>query len=300
MPISGRLLGASLATALMALPLSATAAHAGYPGTDGRIAFVQNKFIYTMAADGSDPHLLARYASRPRWSPDGQRVAFIRHGDLWVMNAEGRQQTRVTASGGMSAPTWSPDGAWLAGVSVPADGSRNVLFKVKSTAPFGAPEIVTARNVDKRPIAWSPDGRSIAFSGGFFQDTYACVDDGLTCISKVDVATGAIDVLVWTGGSVHSQDDLSSPDWKPDGSGFLFSFSQKARDASGDDNLTHVNVLQPSREYTTNAGVYSPDGSRIAFTKRTGTTNEIYTATADGEDWHRLAVGRDADWQPVR
>lgn len=300
MPASRRLLEVSLAGALVCVPLSSGTAHAAFPGSDGRVALVKNNSIYTITSSGADLKLVARGGTMPRWSPDGRRIAMVRRGNVWVMNADGTHQAQATRSGGLSAPTWSPDGAWLGAVAVPVGGGTNTIVKFGSTAPFGAAVVVTDSYVENRRIAWSPDGASIAFNGGAFDGTAPCVDDGLTCISKVDVATGAVNVMTWTGGSVHSIDDMFAPDWKPDSSGILFSLVQTARDYSENGTPLHVNVLQPSTRYTTDGGVYSPSGGKVAFTKRTGNRHEIFTAKADGTGWKRIAAGRDPDWQPAR
>lgn len=62
----------------------------------------------------------------PEWGPDG-RLAYVvrapdagrstgRH-DVWTMRADGTSQRAVTTSGLNRAPSWSPDGAWLAFLS---------------------------------------------------------------------------------------------------------------------------------------------------------------------------------------
>lgn len=53
--------------------------------------------------------------SDPSWSPDGTRIAFTRHSEIWVMNADGTNQIKLLDSG--QCPRWSPDGTKIAFVS---------------------------------------------------------------------------------------------------------------------------------------------------------------------------------------
>ena len=54
----------------------------------------------------------------PQWSPDGRRLAYVRDGEIWVVEADGSRMTRVVAKpGGGRDPRWSPDGKRLAFIS---------------------------------------------------------------------------------------------------------------------------------------------------------------------------------------
>jgi hypothetical protein len=101
----------------------------------------------------------------PAWSPDGSRIVFhsTRSGPsaVWVMNADGSDQTElVAATGGPNvqqmAPAWSPDGSQIAFVSggdvwtMDADGTDAV--KVTDTPGI----------VERGPV-WSPTGTRLAF-----------------------------------------------------------------------------------------------------------------------------------------
>jgi Tol biopolymer transport system component len=102
-------------------------------GPDGRILFVTNRgtdsrtTIYVMNADGSNPQRLTTAGadwseSRPVWSPDGTRIAFVSNHDfpvdnteIYAMNADGTGETRITHSPQRDDwPTWSPDGRKIA------------------------------------------------------------------------------------------------------------------------------------------------------------------------------------------
>jgi TolB protein len=77
----------------------------------------------------------------PAWSPDGTRLAYVvRHGgrhDLWLMGADGANQTPLTASGAARAPCWSPDGKWLAFLC--GEGGAFDVWALPVPGPAGAP-----------------------------------------------------------------------------------------------------------------------------------------------------------------
>ncbi len=114
---------AGLAVALSAVP----AAHAAFPGSNGRILFTSNlagglSELFTVKPDGSKL-VSASPGTRSgdgegAYSPSGSKIAFIRGvrrgAEIWTMNANGTGKRRVTNNTFADAsPAWSPDGRRL-------------------------------------------------------------------------------------------------------------------------------------------------------------------------------------------
>ena len=74
--------------------------------------------IYVVAIGGGEPRQLtndANSSTSPRWSPNGDRLAFIRDDQIWTMDPSGGSPKVLTSiSTGAGDPVWSPDGRWLA------------------------------------------------------------------------------------------------------------------------------------------------------------------------------------------
>jgi TolB protein len=96
--------------------------------------------VFVMDADGSHYHGLTytpdHYSTAPVWSPDGTRIAFITSRDsaatdIYVMNADGTNQTALTHSAyGVANEqiAWSPDGTRMAFRSNQPDSHPNIYI----------------------------------------------------------------------------------------------------------------------------------------------------------------------------
>ena len=116
--------------------------------------------IWIVALDGTAPRKLAEGHS-PAVSPRGDRVAFVRKGQVWwaPLSADGKAEQAIEARGEAASLHWSPDGSRLAFVSERGDHSFVGVYDVAGKAVrYLDPSV----DRDQEP-AWSPDGNRVAF-----------------------------------------------------------------------------------------------------------------------------------------
>jgi hypothetical protein len=101
---------------------------------------------------------------RPHWTSDGQRVVFLRQGDVRRRRADGTGADSLLFAGGLTQEAaLSPDGQWLLmreGGNVGA-GGRDIMGMRLGHDTVPVP--VVATRYDEDAIALSPDGRWLAY-----------------------------------------------------------------------------------------------------------------------------------------
>jgi eukaryotic-like serine/threonine-protein kinase len=109
----------------------------------------------------------ARGETAPRYSPDGQRIAYftnrnsLERDTLWVMDADGRNATRILEDGRFNIhPRWTPDGQTLLFASR-ADGSAAELAFDLRRLPVsgGVPEVLPMKPFNSTWGDIGTDGR---------------------------------------------------------------------------------------------------------------------------------------------
>jgi Tol biopolymer transport system component len=318
--IVGLLAGVALlaaATIGASTVLPAPAAHAAYPGANGRIAFEQGGVIYSIRADGSDRRQLTSYtrSHSPRWSPDGRRIAFHRAGDIWVMGADGSGAHRITSGGPNDInPSWSPNGGRLV-FSRTTDGTLagRSLYVVSATGGTAQRLTTTSDGCAVEPT-WSATGRYVVYwdkcPGGV-------ISPGSTgnALRKVNTTTGAITTVVGTAGLPTPEGQFlfsgTGPDVTPDGSHVVFTALDQASGnyciAITDLSGGGFRCLSSTIEWVFLADdpAVSPDGRLVVYT--TGNENpqlDVLTVSGSGQCCNIIyASGTNdfplrPDWQP--
>jgi dipeptidyl aminopeptidase/acylaminoacyl peptidase len=288
------------------------------------------------AADAGAQNLLQsadllklRSVAAVQLSPDATRVAYVvesndgsgrPYGQLWVMTLTDGKSVRFGAEKEASGnPEWSPDGQWIAyrgrvgdktGLAIArpdGSGARFIAELSGTNAPLpGA----------GRTIAWSPDGRRIAFVSSVpgpetadatgdpivitrylykpdAAEGYTHFNDNRRLhVFVADVASGRVDQL--TEGNHYEH----SIDWSPKGEVLYLSNHDEDDDEFFNYDIFAIETGKrsaPRRLSATESNEYrptwSPDGSMIAFeaTKRGLTDRE--TTMEDTHVWVMKADG---------
>ncbi len=170
---------------------------AWHPGGT-KIAFTSERDghseIYLMDADGSNEVRLTYSASSSQaaWSPDGTKIAFTTQGQVYAMDPNGTNPVSLTNSQASGA-AWSPDGTKIAFESN-RDGTSDIY--VMDANGSNQIRITNDAEFEARPT-WSPDGTQIAFWTG---------RDGNWEIYAIDV----------NGSNLTNLTNDSLNDWQPD------------------------------------------------------------------------------------
>jgi dipeptidyl aminopeptidase/acylaminoacyl peptidase len=290
---------AALAAASMLL-LSGGSARAADRGANGVIAFSHGNGQIAILSSSGETVLNPSGPSetRPAFSPDGTRIAYISGYHLWIMNADGSNPRAVPVAGNPyeDDPTWSPDATRLAYIN----GTDGQIYTV---APAGGnPQQITS-GLNPADLKWSPTPKLIAFDASDLHGT------GYRQVFTVNIGTLKVHRL--TSGLCNSDE----PDWSPDGTEITFSTAC----FDGDSNIA---VMPSSGGAAGSVALYgiadayspawSPDGTEIVFSANEGKGSEQLwgaspSVAGDGKTVSATRLTDDpgqplnglATWQPV-
>jgi len=300
-----RLLSMLTIAALATGTLIATPAGAAYPGANGRIAFVRANQVYTITPAGAGLTKLTTVDKnyRPRWSPDGKRIAYVHETatgakDIWVMHADGAGKTQVTHLGNVTGPSWSPDGQWIA--------FGTPLQRIRSAAPFGVPQRLLAGCFEPGalawpvlgPVAWSANGRWIAFY------TEAGCDSPDHFLQVMDLVSHEVAEVDLIGGACCGEGYFADPAFSASSGRLAYTTARgefgtplpppTIRVVSYPANTTVAFTTRPRDKQL----AFSPNGAKVVLVNDTGGA-KLIIANANGSGRRVLTTGYNPDWQPL-
>jgi dipeptidyl aminopeptidase/acylaminoacyl peptidase len=185
------------------------------------------------------------------WSPQGDRIAYMASGDLWVVALAGGPPTKLETGGSIHFPTWlPPDGREIivrretstpAILAIRADGTgRRTISRAEANNQF-----------DYQSIAVAPDGSAVTFT--------RWASDGAPRVIAMDPATGAETLFPTTAGARQRGPVVFSPNSKLVAYARVFpegGFQIVLANADGSGDVRTLGARMPSL----------PDGSDVAAT----------------------------------
>ncbi len=174
-------------SSLWRVPISGTASPERLPfGENGRWPHLSrqgNRLAYTVGNINSNIYRLnlpvadgvtgaavkliasSRWDTQPRYSPDGNRIAFVSHrsgaAKIWTCDSNGSNPAQLTSLGALATyPRWAPDGKSI-GFNSDAEGRFHAYVV---DAEGGAPRRLTSDRSYGSGPSWSRDGEWIYFT----------------------------------------------------------------------------------------------------------------------------------------
>ncbi len=251
-------------------------------------------------------------------SPTGKDVAFVRgRGDLWLIGADGKNERRLFESWRPADFDWSPDGKWLVYSQLDDEFNRDIwIWPIDgSREPFN---VSRHPDNDYGPV-WSPDGKTIAFTG---RRVGTEIDIYYVSLTKADNETTSRDRKLQSAiekiEKVRGKQPAAKPAEKPE---------DEKKDEAGDDakeekkeepkppttsgdktlplvridfdglcnRIRRVSISDTSEGYL----LWSPDSKKLAFRAKINGREGTYTISPPSDLSPKLLsskMGYDARW----
>jgi Tol biopolymer transport system component len=289
--------------------------------------------VVSVRPDGRDWHLIARGGTSPVYSPSGRSIAFIRESRLWVAAADGGHARALTPAGwAVEYQRWSPGGTRLAFVRAARRGSWHALYTVRPDGTELKRLLKAPTSIELSSSPWAPSRKAIAYTQIRFNSrplvrivrdghitTFVPLGGGATWsrhgLIAYEIPSGFTDLSrvclkrAATGEPLRCFGETGvvtgSPVWAPGGTRLMLTRTPQA----GSPELWVVRpdgtVASRAETNANSTPIFSPDGTRLAFSVMTGAGGlayqDLFVMGLDGSARRQLARGGQAeqpDWQP--
>ena len=233
---------------------------------DGKmIAYAANGDIWKIPATGGTPQQITDSPmpeSRPAWSPDGSKIAFVRVRDektkvrdIWLISPKGGNASRIIENG--YYPRWSSDG-------------KCILFLRKDLRKEELEILWIFQLSSKRECKIEPPGKWRAYFYSTKDGKFLFLDAGTSYRSALKV------VSVYGGPSMDLSEDVDGEvwpyyqSWSPDGKWIITTGSKSKSSAMWMFSTSRKKSIQVHLEHVTEELYYpnptwSPDGDKLAY-----------------------------------
>lgn len=238
----------------------------------------------------------------PRWSPDGKQFAFLSTRDgksqIWVINPTGGEASKLTdAKTAVTSFEWSLDGRRIAFLSPDPSTDeedkkqreRDDTLVVDKGIKMSQVHVIDVENKESKQLtkgdfhvidlAWSPDGKHIAFS---HQKTPKAQYGYTSDISVVSLDSGQVRKLVEQNGADNS------PRWSPDGKQIAFSSQDGKLDLLTNTSICSIPAqggtprnISKSFDNSANSFNWAPDSRTIYFAGDGQVTVQLYSLAVE-------------------
>lgn len=287
--------GAGTAALAGLLSFGATAGNAAATSDDAKAVTGQilARVNGDLAAVRADNGAVVRTYSNTidgKWSPNKTRLAYTQPVNydigMGVMNADGTGRTIIPNRLPEDKPSFSADGQWIIYSECNNPYSEFVcdIYRIKSTAPFGAPVKIT--NAQWQPTtgpcagyeaeyylwaAWKPNSRLIAVTHGCYNPNgHKSIPEVVNVDTRAVIARGT-----FSG---------ENATWSPDGKRIAWTewAPTSAIRVTSADLKTGFRLTSPSAPEAMSGRwpAWSPDSTRVAWTRGWSMTNRIVHSAA--------------------
>lgn len=251
---------------------------------------IPNSSLWTIDVETGNKKLLETKgdAIQPNWSPNGKRIVYWfldekNQAEIATIPATGGEPFVITRDSAMDwNPIWSPDGKFIYFAS-DRGGSMNIwrlAIDEETGEVSGEPESVTTPSMYVRHLAFSRDGKTLAY---IRYETHSNLQSIAFDPEKLETV-GEVNMV--TSGNKQ----LSMPAMSPNGEEYVMrSFPTLTTEEIAVFSRDGSNLrLLTNDKFRDRSPRWSPDGKQIAFTSDRSGKYQVWMINADGTDLRQI------------